>query len=177
MVFQSMKSTYMTVDPQNGVLHGHCGCCCLSMFCDACRVAGAFDDAFLRSVSLHLIEDCTSGFLLHLRKDPPSHHSLIPPATLSCFEWLRTSTPMDRLHPLTRVSSTWPNLCSLPSAVELYPVRAVKRMMMNSERCLGELRGALGMKAEAFYLRCTLFPGLFLDMISCILGPTFTFNL
>lgn len=129
-----MKSTYMTVDPQNGVLHGHCGCCCLSMFCDACRVAGAFDDAFLRSVSLHLIEDCTSGFLLHLRKDPPSHHSLIPPATLSCFEWLRTSTPMDRLHPLTRVSSTWPNLCSLPSAVELYPVRAVKRMMMNSER-------------------------------------------
>lgn len=79
MVFQSMKSTYMTVDPQNGVLHGPCGCCCLSMFCDACRVAGAFDDTFLRSVSLHLIEDGTSGFLLHLRKDPPSHHSLIPP--------------------------------------------------------------------------------------------------
>ena len=119
MVCQSMKSTYMTVAPWVCVLHVPCGCCVT----DACTAAGAFNDTFLRSVSLQL----TLRSLLHLKKNPPSPRSLIPPhghtkllpvpLHLHIYGQALPSTSR-------RVSSMWTTLRSLPSALELCPVGA-----------------------------------------------------
>ena len=86
-------------------------------------------------------------------------------------------------------SNMWNNVClllvtylfpqytiSILFGVVCFPWHCQHEIPMVINALLGSLWEQLR-RQRAFYLRCILFPELILDLISCLLWQTFTFNL